>query len=171
MTQNVIEQPKIVEAALERMAWGRGFTLQLIDAVPDDQLTYRPSGRGNHTLWVMGHLANTDDAILAVCRDQAKVLPERYNELFGGKDRPSGDASRYPSKDELLEAMHDRRQAMIDWINSWEPDQIYTPVPELLRPFSPDWVTTAYTLAAHDLFHAGQVASCRAGLGLDVIHA
>lgn len=170
MTQNVHEQSAIVEGALGRLSWARGFTESLIEAVPDDRLTFQPGGNTNHVLWIIGHLAATDDAVLMMCTGQPSGLPESYDALFRSQDRPSPDASVYPPKDELISAMHERRAALRAWVEGWDEGQAFTVVPEELQAFAPDWVQTLYALAAHDLFHAGQVAGCRAALGLDVIH-
>lgn len=170
MTQNIHEQSAITEGAIGRLAWARGFAESLIAAVPDDRLTFQPGGNTNHALWIIGHLAATDDAVLMMCTGQPSALPESYDALFRGRDRPSPNAGAYPSEEELFQAMRDRRAALLAWVEGWDDGQAFTPAPDELQAFAPDWVQTLYALAAHDLFHAGQVATCRAALGMGVIH-
>lgn len=60
----------------ERLAWARQFTEGLIGAMADDQLVPPAGGLGNHALWVMGHLAVSEDDILT-------MITGKSNELTG----------------------------------------------------------------------------------------
>lgn len=171
MTRSATDTPAIFSTAVDRMAWARRLAESLVAAVPDEQVAFQPGGRANHALWVMGHLAFNDDFIRTLCTGEPSDLPPRYAELFSAKTKPVGDPDVYPPRDELLDAMRATRQRTLEWMDTWTPERYHTPTPESIRAFAPDWIALPYTHAAHDLFHAGQVASCRAALGLDPIHA
>ncbi|MAE65604.1 MAG: hypothetical protein CMJ18_15150 [Phycisphaeraceae bacterium] len=155
--------------AVERLNWARQFTEALLAAVPDDALTAQAGGRGNHTLWVIGHLAWTDEEILGAVAGIAKTMSEAHQKLFASGASPVSDAGAYPSRDETMALMHAARQRMIDWIESLDDDTARKPLPEPLLPFAPDAISVPFTIAAHDLFHLGQVASVRSSLGLDPV--
>src|SRR5687767_9834877 len=103
----------IRQVALERMAWARGFTHGLLANMTDEQLLVRAGGRGNHALWVMGHLARTDDAILSALTGEPPQLPALFKELFGENREPTSNPSDYPTRDELAAAMRSARDRVI----------------------------------------------------------
>lgn len=163
---SAIEVNAVRRVALERLAWARGFTHALLADMTDEQLLVRAGGRGNHTLWVMGHLAQTDDAILSALTGEPPQLSGSFKDRFGGNREPSADASDYPARDELAAAMRSSRDRVIAWVGSLDETTAYEPAPEFLRRFAPDRITAAFALAAHEMLHNGQVTSVRAALGL-----
>lgn len=153
--------------ATERMRWSQQFLEALIDSLGEDQLAARAGDAGNHALWVLGHLACTDDFLLNALNDEPLRLPESFHTRFGGgADAPSGDAADFPSLEELRETQRAHRERMLKWAESLDANTAFSEVPEMLKPFAPDAITAVMTVASHDLFHAGQIASVRAALGL-----
>jgi uncharacterized damage-inducible protein DinB len=152
--------------ALERLTWARGFTHAMLADLTDDQLLARAGGRGNHPLWVMGHLAQTDDSLLSALTGEPPKLPAPYKALFGGNREPTATAADYPGRDELKAAMHASRERVVAWVRSLDENTAYAPTPDFLRRFAPDRITAAFAMAAHEMLHNGQVASVRSALGL-----
>ena len=165
-TETAATLDRTMEIAIDRLKWARGFTETLIEGVPDEQLTYRVGGKGNHALWVMGHLAVIDDRILSTLTGSPRELPERYYELFAPGSQPSGDAKDYPSRSELAELMRAGRRRLLAWVGTFDEETGGTPTPEPMRRFAPDWISLAFSMASHDMLHAGQVAAVRTALGL-----
>ena len=152
--------------ALERLAWARGFTQAMVADMTDDQLFTRPGGRGNHPLWVMGHLAQSDDALLSALTGEPARLPATFKELFGGNREPTTAAADYPRRDEVAAAMRASRERVVAWLQSLDAAAAFRPTPEFLRRFAPDGITTAFGMAAHEMLHNGQIACVRSALGL-----
>ncbi len=158
----------IKHAAADRINWANGFVDSILGAMTDDQLMARAANRGNHAIWIMGHIAQSTDAILAGFAQPRKL--EHFDELFAGGTTPTDDRAAYPSREDLRAAMDDARNRLLAWVESLDESTLHTPAPEPLQPFAPDAITTAFTIAAHDLFHLGQIASIRASLNLEPVH-
>jgi hypothetical protein len=162
--------PKIQAIALERMAWSRGFVESLLNGITDDQLIVRPGGTGNHALWIMGHYAVTDDQILAMMTGESETLPETFAKRFTAGSEPIDDVAAYPTRHELTTTMRSTRERMSAWVASLPESDWGTATPEALAPFATDAISVPFAIAAHDLFHAGQLATVRASLGLPRLH-
>lgn len=165
-SSSAAEVAALQRVALERLAWARGLTHGLLTGFTDEQLLVRAGGRGNHALWFMGHLAQTDDAILSAVTGEPAQLPETYRKLFGENREPTTDANDYPSRTKLTETMESTRRRVIAWVESLDETTAFAPTPAGLQRFAPDQITTAYALVAHEMMHAGQVTSIRAVLDM-----
>ena len=168
--QNTVKQSSLIELAVNRMAWARGFTDSLIESLSDEQVMVRPDGKANHAIWITGHLASTDDFILSLLNESQMTLPESWHDLFKSGSKPQDDPAVYPSRREIREACTSMRERMIEWVRSLEESQFNDPTPETLQPFADTKLGLPFTIAAHDLFHAGQVAAVRSCLGMDPLH-
>ncbi|MFG0274821.1 MAG: DinB family protein [Phycisphaerales bacterium] len=164
--QKVSEHTDARAIALDRLAWVRRFHEGILAGVPDDALFVRAGGAGNHAMWVMGHIASTDAFILNAMGGRAPALPRGFDELFAGGSKVFDDPGAYPDRAEMVDALDATRRALVRWAESLEGEALYAATPEDLRPFAPDVITTLHSLGAHEMFHAGQVASVRAALGM-----
>lgn len=156
--------------AIERMVWARSLTSGLLDGLSDEQLTSRAGGAGNHALWIMGHIAVSDDMLISMVAGEPGVLPESYGKLFGPGSEPSEDASAYPSRGELLDAMDKSRQRAIAWTESLDESSARQPTPKQLQQLAPDMITLPISLAMHEFVHTGQLTAVRASLGIPRLH-
>lgn len=152
--------------AIERLNWARGFTLAMVGDMADEQLLDRAGGRGNHAMWVLGHIAQSDDALLAALSGGPTQLPAAYGQLFGGGSEPSANLADYPKREDIIAAMTAARERLIVWLNSLDAPTAFAPTPEFLRRFAPDRITAALAIAAHEMLHNGQLTAIRSVLGL-----
>ena len=155
-----------VDAGLSGLAFARGFTHKLIEGIPDDKLTHRAAPGSNHALWIMGHLAHSENSFCSKVSGNESVLPENYAKLFGMGSEPSDDASTYPSKAELLDSLDKARTALTDWLGGLNEDQLAAPLPEDYQMFGPNVASLASAIAYHEGVHAGQLIEIRRSLGL-----
>lgn len=160
--QRVAEATDARAIALDRLAWVRQFHESILAGVPDDALFARAGGAGNHAMWVMGHIASTDAFVLGALGGPAPSLPAGFDELFSGGSKVFDDPGVYPDRDEMVEAMRATRAAVVRWAKSLDGDGLRAPTPQDLQPFAPDVISALHSLGAHEMFHAGQVASVRA---------
>ena len=167
--QNIHETSSIKSVALERLSWARNHTERIVAGVPDDALSHRAGGRGNHALWVMGHLAWADDDFLAVLTGCRRESSSRDEALFAAGSVPSDNASDYPGRQALLTSMQLHRRRLMTWVESLDAESIFAPTPQAFHPFAPDAIRTVFGIVGHDLLHAGQVATVRASLGLSTL--
>ena len=148
------------------LEFARRITLKMVDDIPADELCTRPAGGGNHALWVLGHVASTDDVFAAIIGKRASVLDDSWESLFGMKSEPSDDPSVYPPLDEVKAAMDRSRQSLLSVYESLDEQQLLAPLPDELKQFAPNTGGVAFTIAWHEGFHAGQLSAVRRSLGL-----
>lgn len=145
----------------------RAETLAAAAAVPEDRRLYQLAPGKATPLWLMGHLANTINAVVRLwileresllTREQAK----RFAPDFAGGAPPSDDPAAYPPWDEVV-ALYD--QAMVDAIagipaldDALLPGPLPGRMPEPLRGFFSSVEFTLGRMVAHDSYHRGQMA-------------
>lgn len=145
----------------------RSTTLKMIDGVPQDKLTYQSAPKTNHVLWVLGHLA-VSDAYFAKTMGAEKIveLDESWNELFGMGSTPVDDSSKYPSLDEITDAMKRTREVLLEWFSSMDEAKLHSALPEDWKMFGPNFGALMNSIAWHEGLHTGQITNIRKALGL-----
>ena len=166
MTTETITQDSPCSLAIAQIEGSRDFVLKLIDTLSDYQLLTRVDGFGNHTLWIMGHLAFGEDLFVSEFRDEPSCLPAGHAELFGAGSEPQNSATAYPPRQEMSDRLTTARKRLITWAETLEGEAAWQPAPESLVHLAPNAVSSVHTLAQHDFFHAGQIATIRASLGM-----
>lgn len=163
---NNSEANAIRERAIAKLDMSRGLLEHLTGGMTRQQLITRAGGKGNHALWIMGHIADTDDLAVTTMTGKTPCLPEQYAKLFRTGTEPVDNPSDYPSADELQDALRTTREAHKQMVREMSDEAAYAPTPEMLRPIAPEGIDLPFTLAMHELFHTGQIASVRSSLGL-----
>jgi len=67
----------------------RGFFIQTVAGLSDEQLTTIPEGSSNNILWNIGHICHTNCAIVYGNSGQPLPVPDNYKDLFRGGSSPS----------------------------------------------------------------------------------
>ncbi len=155
--------------AIDRMDNSRGFLLGLLKSLSDEQLTARAGGAGNHALWIMGHIAQSDDAVVSAFTGEPSCLPYGHDALFAAKTSVGDNATDYPSRDELFRRMTTSRGRVAGWVTSLDDQSALQPSPEHLAAFAPNPIAAAHGVSQHEFMHAGQVTTIRASLGLQPV--
>lgn len=159
----------VLQPGLDALETTRKFTMGLLEPITDAQLLTRACQNANHTAYVLGHIAQTDDFFLTALGGQKTALPESWAEKFGYKVTISDDASFYPGKQELVDAMTERRAAMVEWLCSLSEAQLLEPVEGDLAGFARNRAALPGTLSFHEGFHAGQMSTTRRALGIELM--
>jgi len=154
------------DTGLGNLTFARGLTEMLYDGISPDKLLHAPFPGANHALWIMGHLATTDDMFLGKLMPREPKLLAKWGELFGMGSKPVGDAAAYPSFDEIRAAFRNMREELMGWLKSQDDAAMARPLPEGLEMFAPNLATFMGNLAAHESLHAGQLTVIRKHLGL-----
>ena len=97
------------ERILYQLERTRAFSLQMIERVPHEQWFEMPLGI-THVAWNVGHMAIAEYVLGLVFirgfqEDDAAIIPESYNQLFGYGSTLSGDAADYPTPNEILDVL------------------------------------------------------------------
>ncbi|HWE96460.1 MAG TPA: DinB family protein [Tepidisphaeraceae bacterium] len=136
----------------------------------DADMLARPCPGANHPAWQVGHLIGSEVSMLnALKPGSAPELPAGFLDRFKKETAGNDDASFFPKKAELLDALSKVRAATITLAQGLTPADMDQPAPEKMRSWAP---TVAHLLAmipAHTMMHVGQFQVCRRKLGKPVL--
>jgi hypothetical protein len=149
------------------LAKAREETLAAAAAVPEDRRLYQ-LGAGKATpLWLLGHLANTVNAVLRLWILERESLLDRAQSMcfapdFAGGKAPTADPADYAPWEEVV-ALYDRVMAdAIEGVAALEdallPEPLPGRMPEPLRGFFSSVEFSLGRMVAHDAYHRGQLA-------------
>ncbi len=155
-----------LELGIATLTFARRRTLDLLRDIPNDKLGHQLTPGGNHALWILGHLANSDNFFHTTVGRSSSSLPETWNDLFGMNSKPLGDPAKYPALDELQQRMAECRETLISWARSMTPQQLAAPLPDDLATFAPNCCALLPCIAWHEGIHAGQLTMIRRDLGI-----
>ncbi len=163
-----------LDAARANGRFALNFSRQWLEGLladfPADQMCAQPIDDCNHALWIMGHLAWTDDAMLTGLGDQPSALEDGWVETFGMKSTPTGDADAYPDPARVRTVMQERRAALLAWLEGLSDDELETPLDGDWASFAPNRGGLMSTLAAHETMHAGQLSMIRRAFRLPFVY-
>ena len=145
----------------------RGSTLKMIEGIPQDKLTFQPVPKTNHVLWILGHCA-VSDAYFAntMGAENAVKFDEKWSELFGMGSTPVDDPTKYPSLEELTDAMSRARESLLGWFGSMDEEKLHSALPEDWKMFGPNFAGLMNSIAWHEAIHTGQLSCIRRALDL-----
>lgn len=150
---------------LSALGFSRKCITGMLEGIPVDKRTFHPAD-GNHVIWVLGHLAWSDDYFMNELAGAERKCPESWNGLFGMGSEPTNDADAYPSYDEILGHFHDRREALIDWFTSVDDSRLNEPLKEDWKSFAENLGGLMNSIAIHEGMHTGQIMDVRRALKL-----
>lgn len=129
-----------------------------------DEWVYQVHDKANHALWCAGHLGSTDNFMLSLIAPEKAKSNERYKALFGGGSEPVGDASQYPSPDEIMDYLRERRKVLLEVLDGMTEADLAKPTPDDAPDFIPDIESAFRILSWHEGLHAGQASIAHRGL-------
>ena len=159
----------IVQAnGLNALMYIRGMLNDMLAGISDEQMLHQPVAGSNHGLWIIGHLAVSDDQFRASLGGGAARAPESWEGLFsyGSRPRPAAD---YPPIARVKKALHDWREDLLDWIGRMDEAALEQELPEDWRAFAPTYAALIASIAAHEALHVGQLTVVRKSLGLNSV--
>lgn len=122
----------------------RGDTLQVLDATPDDWLTWSPPGTTNHILWHAGHAVWLQDLMCVELLSGCSELPKAWAETFGQGSQPRA-ISQWPPQDEVRRLLQTQLDRMLQLLSD-TPDERLSQ-----RPDKPDRGRTVLGWIIHGL--------------------
>jgi hypothetical protein len=159
---------KATEFVAGALTGGKAWMIGLLADLENGDLVAVPTAKGgNHPLWVVGHLTASEASIVSgMIKGEQPNLPEGWNTLFGMGSQPVSDASKYPSKAELLAAFETVRAETLELLAGLadadlDKPSASSPNPELFGTVG----RCLATLVNHQGFHVGQIADARRALG------
>jgi len=160
------------DAILNTYAFNLMYAKRLVDDVPEDLMAAQPTVDGhiipNHAAWVIGHLATTSAGFACDLLGIDSIKREGWGDILGGGSKPEPDASRYPDKATLIEALEEAHNHLAAAFAKAADERLAEPCPvERMRPMFPtigDMIT--FVLTSHETTHLGQLSAWRRALGL-----
>lgn len=156
-------------SAVATLQFVRKVSTDVLNGWPEDKLAFQTTPHDNHPLWVLGHLALTDAWVGGAIGIANVAVPASYNDLFGGKSKPSPNARDYPSYKELRGALESTRAGFLAWLEKAGPAELAINISEATHGFMNDPLDAAFKTCWHEGWHFGQVSTLRRALGLPSI--
>jgi uncharacterized damage-inducible protein DinB len=137
----------------------------LADFRTPEEWTFQVHPACNHALWFAGHMATSDNFFLSlVAPDKATDLPD-FQTKFGMGSQPTNDPAAYPPPENVVTAMRERRQTLLDALQKMSDEELNRKTPPGAPEFLPD-VASVFELAVwHEGQHSGQLSVARRALG------
>lgn len=152
---------------IHQLQFSRGATAMLLKDIPADQRCAQPGPCVNHVMWILGHLACTDDFFLKeFAGAKALALPEDWHKLFGYGSKPTCDAKAYPPFEMVSKAFDERRAAFIKWHEGLSAAELEQAGPADWQKYAPTLGDVAGFAAYHEGYHGGQLSALRRAFGL-----
>ena len=153
------------EHALFTYRFNLGHIERLVKDLSDEQMVSQPNGVVNHPAWTLRHLASSSN-FLATTLGLESTTPAAWDAPSPG-GIPSGDASEYPSKAELLSQLKAQHERVAEAVSNADPETFTKEPAEEMRSYFPkvgDLID--YMLTAHEGTHIGQISAWRRAMGL-----
>ena len=160
-----------LQASLTALEYSRNFTNTLLAAIPADKYCYQPIAGANHALWIMGHLASIDAALLQMCGGPADARLPTLQPIFFMQSQPLPEPASYPPIAEVRTWFEETREALLTWYRGQDEQQLLLALPEPVKGIAPDRLHLVPRLAVHEATHAGQLTVIRKSLGLAPVFA
>lgn len=157
---------KLADRILRQLTQVREMSEKLLEAFekPEDWTRQLAPGT-NHALWFAGHMAACDNWLIGtIAPDRAKPWDD-WNALFGTGSQPTSDPDSYPPPAEVLDAMRERREVLIELLKGLSDKDLEKASPEMIKDWCPDVGTIFEGSTWHEALHAGQVTLIRRALG------
>ena len=134
----------------------------LIAELSDQELLAQTQGNHNHAAWVVGHLVCSAQAI-GEEMGIAPWLSSEWLSLFGRGSTPTSEASQYPARSAVLQALSDAEARIVSKLNSMTAADLAKPLRDTrYREIFPTLGhAVLHILTVHTSVHLGQLVSWR----------
>ncbi len=170
---NVDEATIMLRAAIGQIEFARRYTLQLLDATPQDRWYEIPPGGVTNIAWQVGHLAVSQYGLLMFRirgrhPDDLHLIPSRFRKTFGRGGTPPQSSDGHPSPAELLEKLAEVHLSAVQEIADIAPKSLLDDV-EMPYAVYPCKLGAILFCPMHETLHAGQIGLSRRGLGMEPV--
>ena len=160
-----MESKELIKANLEATL---AMVLKLAEDMKDAPLTSPTPNGGNHPMWVIGHLAYSEGAVICGLMLGEPNPHEAWKEVFANGTEPVDDASVYPPFDDVIAKLRQTNQAtlkLLDSLSEEDLDQASKNTPPQFESFFGTYRKCFMMMSNHRLMHYGQLADARRAAG------
>ena len=164
---------QMLHGAIGQICFARQYTLELLDATPQEQWFQIPDGLPTNIAWQVGHLTVSQYGLLMFRirgrhPDDLALIPGKFRKKYSRQSTPSDDPGVQPSADELIQklaAVHDQALGVLANV---DPAVLLEPIEEPYAAF-PIKLGGILFCPLHEQIHCGQIGLIRRSLGLDPV--
>ena len=157
--------PSCKEVILTQMSSSDFVLNKMIADLSDAEFFKPPVAGANHAAWVVGHIAVSEDSMVADLTGRSKRYPKEH-ELFRGGSTCLADASKYPPRKAIEELLRNCRAHTIEALKAFDEKKWNDPSPEgWPRDVFPTLGSIWALMGAHPFWHIGQLSVCRQAMG------
>lgn len=144
----------------------RQFTEKLLEAFQKpEEWTHQVHGESNHALWIVGHIGHSDNFFISLLVPDRAHARQGFPEVFGMGSRPTSEPQAYPSVEETLAYMRERRQTLLSILEDLPVADLERSTPEGTPDFLSTYAQVFQAAGWHEGMHAGQLTVVRRALG------
>lgn len=160
----------LLQGAIGQIKFARDYTLELLEATPQDRWFEIPSGLPTNIAWQVGHLTVSQYGLLMFRirgrqPEDLDLIRGKFRKAYSRESVPSADSSVQPSPDELLVLMSKVYDLSLGVLDSVDPAVLLEPV-DMPYAAYPIKLGAILFCPLHEHIHAGQIGLVRRGLGL-----
>jgi uncharacterized damage-inducible protein DinB len=161
----------MVPELLNSLTLNLDFLRRMVDDLDEDQVVGQVTGVVNHPAWTLGHIVHSFESMGGEL-GMSSWLPKDWAKRFGTGAVPVGDATAYPNKAALLDALDDGQKRLNERLAQMSADDLAQPLPDARYRDRIPTVGHAllHILASHTAMHVGQMAVWRRAMGLPVVN-
>jgi len=155
---------------IEVLKMSMGMSTKMMLGLAEDlmnQSMVRACNGGNHALWIVGHMAHSDDHLFQVMYG-GKNQMDQWDGLFKAGTLPSDDPTVYPDYEKIIEQFKQQRGRLVDKLDTLtDPDLNLAAAapPEGMEEFFGSIGSCMLIASIHAWHHRGQLADIRKVLG------
>jgi hypothetical protein len=145
----------------------QGYLEKLLTDLSDEELGRALPGAVNPPIYVLGHLAISNDFTLGLL-GQPTVCPQAWMEAFGPGSSPENMKIPYPTRQELMSAIRRGHECVCSAVPSADPQAMAQPQSFSFfenTPIKTVGDCVALLLTTHFSLHIGQLSLMRRQLG------
>lgn len=159
---------------IDNLVFARGYTVELLAAIPEADWFTMPVGCPSHVGWQVGHLAIAEARLILERvggRDfyAEGVVPTDYLKLFGRQSVPDPDAGKYPAPGDIRRAFDRVHEAALQTLRDTAEADLETVSPGTQHRFCRTKADYARWASHHEFQHSGQIGLIRRLLGKDPV--
>lgn len=161
--------PSLLQTAIERIEFSRGYTLRLLERIDADDWFRMPTPAVTQIAWQVGHLAMAEyrlalERIRGARPDDAALISADFLKAFGKESTPHPDPARYPTPVEIRTVLDRVHRQTLNELRDWPESDWFAPP---VRPHSlfTRKIDALFWCAHHEMLHAGQIGLLRRLLG------
>lgn len=162
--------PARVQHFIDNLGFARGYTVELLAAIPEADWFAMPAGCPSHVAWQVGHLAFAE-ARLVVERVGGRtevgggVLPDEFIRLFARNSVPHAGPANHPSPGEIRRVLDRAHEAALQTLRDTTDADLDTLAVGSPHRFCRTKADYARWVSHHEFLHAGQIGLVRRLLG------